>query len=959
MKNLFKSLMLVAVAAMTFTACQNDNGEMDMLVKKTVITGVASLGDDTRSGFVGSETIENGDGTTTTVYKSAWDGTETIKLFSETGLETTATIDAEGKFTAEFEGELPESFFMTVCSPAESWSSQYTCTIPSVQTPSANSVDPAAHIVQKQNVNVSGGTADYFKMEHQVAYGKMTVNTPEGFVIKHVDIKLNGVWYGYAKNLSYTINADKVENNTFWFATDVIEVADFTVIAYDAEGNAYSKSVTIPEGRKLSFTYGGVSKFSVSNLEVYEEPAGPMFTSAETSSYGYDKYIYFYSEDNTLSTLKVNAYGCFSGSSWDIWNVGTYTENWVDGVGMIYTGQYTTYGNTLTESITVTVSHVEEGYKVVFENVTDTNGNIILEKAIYVGPISGLATPDPRTQLEMPDVNSSISGKTITLSWEAIENAESYLIECTSSNDIEPISTTETTATITVPSYGYYSFYVQAVVSDDSATYRSSEKAYIEYNDPREILPAPTNVTATVDGPSVTISWDAVENADGYQVYFYKDGEQWIDVDDTTITIDLGYDQSNVWIYVFSVADDTNDKYRSSESWESSVEVSTGKDPNAPFTADVMATDISWDSEGYFTLTTSEFSYFHLEVNSANRPNNNSLLPGDYTYGKNENQFRVKYNNSVVWNYSDSTGTMNVSFVDGEYIILINVTSGWGSAFKGTVGYKGMPDGWVAPDSGGNEGGETPEPELPANIALTTWNEGEYYPDNYRSSYIVSGDNISMKVWITTDHGANATSLGETHNYTWVGVSNVGNPNMFSTQNIVINGVEKDTASGTMNVVNNGDNTFNVTMKLGFTDGTSTTVTYSGAVSTTTTEPENPGEGGGVTPTPVPEPEIKVWVFTAALSGSDTEKTITMTGNDGTIVTARLTSTWGKVGHSSYYLNQRGVNNADNVTVNGEAIATENTSGTITLYLNTNKVIVDMTINGTKYVGTSTNELFW
>ena len=183
---------------------------------------------------------------------------------------------------------------------------------------------------------------------------------------------------------------------------------------------------------------------------------------------------------------------------------------------------------------------------------------------------------------------------------DSVENAEGYLVECTSSSDINPISTTETTVTITVPTYDYYSFSVQAVVSEDSATYRSSEKAYVEYNDPRVVLSAPTNITATVDGPSVTISWDAVEGADGYQLRYYLDGNQVVDVDDTTITIDLGYNQSNVWIYVSSVADDTNDTYRSSEPWDASVEVSTGKDPNV--LADIIATSIAWNSEGYFVM---------------------------------------------------------------------------------------------------------------------------------------------------------------------------------------------------------------------------------------------------------------------------------------------------------------------------------------------------------------------
>ena len=707
MKNLFKSLMLVAVAAMTFTACQNDNGEMDMLVKKTVITGVASLGDDTRSGFVGSETIENGDGTTTTVYKSAWDGTENIKLFAENGLDTTATIDAEGKFTAEFEGELPESFFMTVCSPAEAWVSAYTCNIPEEQTPLADTVDPAAHIVQKQNVNVSGGTADYFKMEHQVAYGKMTVNTPEGFVIDHVDIKLNGEWYDNPKNLSYTINAKNVEDNTFWFATDVIEVADFTVTAYDADGNAYTKSVTIPEDRTLSFTYGGVSKFSVSNLEVYEEPAA--FTSAYTSdAYYTSDYIIMF--EGPIGKLKTNPCGITT-NNWEL-IPGVYDV--AASSNCFYNGTWTAFNDISSTSGTISVSVVDGMYHFEF-NIKLVDGTTFVET--YTGLVAGLNVPDMRQALATPNVNATVDGKTITISWEAVENAEGYLVECTSSNDIEPISTTETTATITVPTYGFYSFTVQAVVSEDSATYRSSEKAYVEYNDPRVVLSSPANVTATVDGPSVTISWDAVEGADGYQLRYYLNGNQVVDVKDTTATIDLGYNQSNVWIYVFSVANDTNDTYRSSEFSESYVEVSTDKDPNV--LADIIATSIAWDGGGYFVMKGEVVSgtawghssdYIRLYLNEADRPGNNSINVGHYTgcstSSPSEDEFGARF--SLYWGsvtYPSAFGSASTLDVDYDettgYKIVITHNGV-------SYGYKGMPDGWVAPEGGGNEDPENP-----------------------------------------------------------------------------------------------------------------------------------------------------------------------------------------------------------------------------------------------------------
>ena len=316
MKNLFKNLMLVAVAAMAFTACTEENNEVNAVVKKTIINGVATIdNDDTRSGFVGSETKENEDGTTTTFYKSAWDGNETIKLYINYGAaETTATVDAEGKFTAEFEGDFAESCTISACSPAEAWNSEYSFTIPTEQTPRTNSVDPAAHILKAQGIAVTNGSAK-FNMQHEVAYGKMTVNTPAEFVIDHVDIELNGAWYGYAKSLSYTINADNVENNTFWFATDVIEVSEMTVTAYDADDKAYTKTVTMNEDRTLKFQYYKVSTFSVSNLTEQEEVYDYTTASVSHSWGDTDKLITLTAEGKvataererlllTISTLK-------------------------------------------------------------------------------------------------------------------------------------------------------------------------------------------------------------------------------------------------------------------------------------------------------------------------------------------------------------------------------------------------------------------------------------------------------------------------------------------------------------------------------------------------------------------------------------------------------------------------------------------------------------------------------
>ena len=785
MKNLFKNLMLVAVAAMTFTACQNDNGEMDMLVKKTIINGVATIdNDDTRSGFVGSETTENGDGTTTTTYQSAWDGGENIKLYINYGAaETTATIDAEGKFTAEFEGDFAESCTISACSPAEAWSSEYSFTIPAEQTPRTNSVDPAAHILKAQAITVTNGSAS-FKMQHEVAYGKMTVNTPAGFVIDHVDIELNGAWYGYAKSLSYTINAENVENNTFWFATDVIEVSEMTVTAYDADDKAYTKTVTMNTDKTLKFQYYKVSTFSVSNLVEYEEPAAPAFTSATADGVYGDRYVTFTSQE--LGTLILNTYNCFQNSTWP---AGTYTFG--NTSNHIYPGSYSTYNSTSLYSGEVLVSIVNRQYHVEFFNLADYNGNIVLEHATYTGTISPLQVPDPRQALDMPNVESSISGKTITLSWEAIENAEGYYIECTSSNDIEPISTTETTVTITVPSFSYYSFSVRAVVSEDHETYRSSDAAYVEYNDPRQVLnmpnvessisgktitlswgaienaegyyikctssndiepisttettvtitvpsfsyysfsvravvsedhetyrssdaayveyndprtvlPSPSNVTVTVDGADATISWDPVEGADGYKLSYYLNGNNEVTVEETSYTMHVGFNVSNLWVYVFSVANDDNTNYRSSESWNSNVVVNTGSDPN--------------------------------------------IVP----------------------------------------------------------------------------------------VVFTSCTLNQYVSAQWRVSFNFSdGVNNSMTLWLTTDHGAKDTSLGYTTTYNnfTTSASGVGYYYRFSPHNVIVNGETKTANGGIVDIVNNDNGTWDVEMSITFEDGTSQTYKYSGGIS--------------------------------------------------------------------------------------------------------------------------------
>ena len=501
MKNLFKKMMLVAVAAMAFTACSQDVNEVNKIEKVTRYEFTANIADDTRSGFAEKE-----EGAT--AYKSEWYGDETLKVFvtdyNGYNVEVTTPVDKEGNFALELT-DAPASFFVTVVSPAKSWVSEYTANIPAEQTPLANSVDPKAHLLQAQAKPVSGGVAD-IDMTHMAAYGKMTVNGV-AFAIDHVVVDLKGSFYGYDREYSYTINATNVENNTFWFATEPIDVAEFTVTAYDAEGNAVAKTVDVAAaGKTMSFQYGRVGTFSVSGLEVpaVEEKFDSTYAYVYQSYGATDKEIMFVAEDGRglrIDFMNVYENNCIIPGTYTFLGSGRMYPNWC-----FYYANVEYYYTSKLDGGQAVVS-VEDGvYKIIFTNMS-LGGTVYVEQFTFKGEISGLDIPDPRAKLATPEVTYDVNEMVVSLSWNAIEGVEYYSVEC-DSDAIANFTTTETSATITLPAYGAYTFSVAAKVADNNENYKSSDAATVK------VVVKDPNAWADYELKSVSMSGNYVTMTD-------------------------------------------------------------------------------------------------------------------------------------------------------------------------------------------------------------------------------------------------------------------------------------------------------------------------------------------------------------------------------------------------------------------------------------------------------------
>ena len=296
MKNIFKSLMLVAVAAMGIACQEKFEENIAPINPNEVVMTITADADETRTWI-----DEAND-------KVQWSEGDQLKVIenSKTYRTTTATTiaaDGTAKFKVAFPANTSASeFTYNAIFPASAVTeddadavsaAKIKVTIKDQQNATAASFDPAADIlVAKQVVADAQPTELNMQFKRLVAMGKMTLNgLPADAKISQVvftagasDILAGRNYvnattgkvseYGYfGKTNAITVNyAEVISSRDIYFISNpfTMEAGESFKVKVVCEDKSYTREVEIPEGRSLTFAEGDLATFSVdmANAEV-------------------------------------------------------------------------------------------------------------------------------------------------------------------------------------------------------------------------------------------------------------------------------------------------------------------------------------------------------------------------------------------------------------------------------------------------------------------------------------------------------------------------------------------------------------------------------------------------------------------------------------------------------------------------------------------------------------------
>lgn len=385
--------------------------------------------------------------------------------------------------------------------------------IPDTQTPPSDaSPAAAATLLYAGSTGHSAQPTSALNMDfsHITAYGKMTVkNASDAFAdpsetINSVSVSVpaGGIYYYWettnissvnaTKKDAVTINTDNIDTSgdfVVWFACAPYSLAidDELTVSVTTDANTYSRTITMTKA--MTFESGKVSKFSVNMstaaaaddlsgnyLIVSTDETNPWY--AMTNEVSSNVYLGASTGVAASTTIDVdNAATNFSSFCSDayVWKLAKVSGGYT--LQNAHTEKYVTVnsnnnrGEASDTPVTLTVADAGNGvYTVTSQTYTSrqlqfnyNSGNTRFafyassQKALYFVKVASYTTT-----LAKPTIEASSEGSTITVSWNEVANASSYIITCTGESD-KNISAGTTSTTFTGLADGTYTVTVTAV----------------------------------------------------------------------------------------------------------------------------------------------------------------------------------------------------------------------------------------------------------------------------------------------------------------------------------------------------------------------------------------------------------------------------------------------------------------------------------------------------------------
>ena len=544
---------------------------------KTAWTGTTiqwSMGDAIRVAYTCDGVWQNADGTATAEEVS---GSKTARVYQSNSLSADAetaqfTVPGNFKGTAEgtyvFYGAYPAS----ACTDGTgfSFAPSLTVTIPSAQTPAADSFDSAADFMLGTSVNTYTGIpteAVSMSWDRMVAHAQLTFKTLKGFTagetISKVELTADseadmvGKHYIYldTKNVTkpnstvtnaLTINGTNLsvdETGTFvaWASFLPCTVKSLKVVVTTNKAT-YTREITSCElvfkknaRNVLAINMSSAIRedFGVASLP-FEETFDAITTGNSTSTSGSGTSV----TDDQMANFSNYATATYqAGGAVRIGKSGSLETKNLDLSKNFYV--VVTAKGWSSSEVNLTISAGEQSKTVTLETYI---GGEYKDYTIYFNAVSSSSTvkfttnsstrcfidnirieegSDPREPLTTPSVSASANGTTpnsIDVTWDAVKNAGSYVVTATPatgsavSKTVTAVESTETYK-YTIAGLAYETVYTISVVAkpSDTSLYLDSKSGVAEETVKTGVKPTtstPTDVTFDFTKISDFSSWD-------------------------------------------------------------------------------------------------------------------------------------------------------------------------------------------------------------------------------------------------------------------------------------------------------------------------------------------------------------------------------------------------------------------------------------------------------------------